>query len=357
MPANGKKLTSRGFAGLLVTQFLGSLNDNMFRWLAVPLAKPIVGDAEALSLGLACFTIPYLLLASPAGFLADRFSKRSVIVGCKLAEILIMALGVTAILAGNVTLLFVVVGLMGCQSALFGPAKFGSIPELVSSDRISKANGWMAMTTVIAAALGFVAGNALFDMLGGDIRQTMTFSQLAPAIMALLAVAVLGWLASLLVGRVPAADPQRRFQTNPLRDTVRQLRLLKQNVPLLRAALGIGFFWMLASLAQMNIDVFGNEELGLEQREIGPLLGVLVIGLGTGSVLAGLWSGGKVELGIVPLGAIGIAVSTGLLYIAGSRIDPTSAATLQSAYFWSCVWLFLLGVSAGLFNIPLEAYL
>jgi len=350
-------LSSPAFGGLLTTQCFGALNDNMFRWLAVPIAKPVLGTAEALSLGLACFTLPYLLLAGLAGFLADRFSKRAVIVGCKVAEAVIMGLGVVAILSGSVTLLFVVVALMGCQSALFGPSKFGSIPELVDHNRISKANGWMALITVIASALGFVAGNFLFSLTQPDITRPGTLADLWLIPVSLLGVAAVGWAASLLVTRVPAADPQRRLMWNPAGDTWNNLRRLAANRPLMRAALGIAFFWMLASLAQMNIDVFGMQELQLEQRDIGLLLGILVAGVGIGSVLAGYWSGGKVELGIVPLGALGIVVSSGLLYLCGKGIDPTSADAVQSAFVWSCVWLFLLGVSAGLFNIPLEAFL
>eukprot|EP00913_Durusdinium_trenchii_P028368 g26596.t1 len=352
-----RSLATRGFCGLLVTQFLGALNDNMFRWLAVPFAKPVLGSAEALSLGLACFTVPYLLFASFAGFLADRFSKRKVIVGCKIAEVVIMACGIAAMMVGNLILLFSVVALMGCQSALFGPAKFGSIPEMVTGKRISKANGLMAMFTVVASAAGFIAGTALFDAIGGDISEPVAFSQLAPAAATLLGVAIAGWLASLLVTAVPAADPERAAPSNPVSDTLRQLRALGSNVAILRAALGIGFFWLLASLAQMNIDVYGMTELGLSQASVGPLLGILVVGLGMGSVLAGLISGDKVELGIVPIGAFGVAVSACLLYYTGSHIDLSSDAMQQSAYFWSCVWMFLLGVSAGLFNIPLEAFL
>jgi len=356
-PDDAPGLSSPAYVGLLITQFLGALNDNMFRWLVVPIAKPVVGDAEALSLGLACFTVPYLLLASPAGYLADRLSKRFVIVGCKVAEIVIMALGVAAILAGSTVFLFVVVGLMGCQSALFGPSKFGSIPELVAGDRISKANGWMALTTVVASALGFIAGTSLFAATTPDLVQPPTLSEMWLVPAALIGVAIAGWFASLLIRRVPAADPTRIFSVNTVAETWANLRRLGKNIALLRAALGIAFFWMLASLAQMNIDVFGIEVLQLEQQDIGLLLGILVVGLGVGSVLAGYWSGGKVELGIVPLGAAGIVVSGCLLYLSGTRTDLASTDGQHAAYVWSCLWLFLLGMSAGLFNIPLEAFL
>src|SRR3990172_3576672 len=141
-----RPLWNRSFVGLLATQFLGAVNDNMFRWLVVPIGKEMVGTeggAAALSAGLACFVLPYLLLAAPAGYLADRFSKRSVIVACKVAEIVIMALGVASILAGSLPMLLAVVALMGAQSALFSPSKLGSIPEMLKPRHISAANGLM----------------------------------------------------------------------------------------------------------------------------------------------------------------------------------------------------------------------
>ena len=365
MTSNGKpaqparnegRLTSAGFLGLLATQFLGSLNDNMFRWLAVPLAKPVIGAPEALSLGLACFTLPYLLLLTPAGYLADKFSKRTVIVGCKLAEIVIMVLGIATILIGNIYMLFVVVTLMGAQAALFGPAKFGSIPEMLGGAKLSKGNGWMGMVTVVSSALGFVAGNWLFSLTKPSMLAP-EFGKVLPSAAALLGLAIVGWLTSLLIPRLPAADPARPLPPNPVVETWRSLGLLGRDKTILRTALGIAFFWMLASLAQMNIDTYGIDELNLEQKDIGPLLGVLVMGLAVGSVLAGLWSGGKVELGIVPLGALGIAASAFMLFIAGDHVNPALPSSLHKAHVWSCVWLFTLGASSGLFDIPLESYL
>ena len=156
-------LLSRSFLGLLVTQFLVALNDNMFRWLIVPIGKDLVGQDLALSLGAACFLLPFVVLAAPAGFLADRFSKRRVMIGCKVAEIVIMTLGVLVIVSGNMPLMFFVLFLMGAQSAIFSPSKYGSIPELVRPDRISAANGVIGMTTMFAVILGTVAGGYLYE--------------------------------------------------------------------------------------------------------------------------------------------------------------------------------------------------
>ena len=122
-------LASPSFIGLLLTQFLGTLNDNMFRWFAVPLGKEVIDPALALSLGLFCFTLPYPLLATPAGYLADRFSKRTVIVGCKIAEVVLMILGVLAVLVGSIHLLFVVVVLMGARPRSFRPRSTARSPK------------------------------------------------------------------------------------------------------------------------------------------------------------------------------------------------------------------------------------
>ena len=357
-PALQDRLTSRSFVCLVAAQMLGALNDNMFRWLAVPVAGQFLGAQgaqTALSIGLFCFTLPYLLFATHAGFLADRFSKTRVIIYCKFAEIVIMALGLMAIRSGQPLLLFGAIALMGAQSALFGPAKFGSIPELVSTNRISAANGVMGLVTVSASAVGTIAGLWLFSRMKPDSGQA-ELHDLWIAGLALVGVAVAGWLISLGIRRLPPAQPGLAVPVNPVLDTWRQLRLLGANAALLRTALGIAFFWTLASLAQMNIAVYG-QELRLNEADVGKLLGVLVLGVGLGSVLAGIWSGGRIELGIVPLGAAGIVLGSLSLFVAGSGVDLDNPVATGHAYYWSCAWLFVLGASAGLFSVPLDSFL
>ena len=344
-------LRSRSFLGLLITQFLGAVNDNMFRWLVVPIGKQIVGEehaAVALSAGLACLVLPFVLLVPYAGYLADRFSKRTVIVGCKLGELVIMILGVAAILSNNLYLMFAVVALMGSQSALFGPSKFGCIPEIVRPNRISAANGWIGMTTVLAIVVGSVAGGCLYELTAPDGRHMWWVSAAV-----LIGVALAGFIASLLIAPLRSANPTRPFPFNPPRQTVRDLAKLASRRALLRAALGAMVFWSLGALAQMNVDQFVLFRLGLTQRDVGILLGILTLGVGTGSVLAGIWSAGRVELGIVSLGAAGMAISAIVL----SLVAPGYGTMLSAAYFWSCVWLFMLGISAGLYQIPIQAFL
>ena len=137
-PPQHASLRSTTFIGLLVTQFLGAANDNILRWLVIGIGKEYVDKqhiSAVLAVGSGCLVLPYLILAAPAGYLADRYSKREVIVRCKLAEIVIMALAIAAILIGNIYFMFVVVALIGSQAALFGPAKLGSIPEMLQSEQ------------------------------------------------------------------------------------------------------------------------------------------------------------------------------------------------------------------------------
>src|SRR5437868_6167990 len=138
-PAAGRSLLSAGFLGLLATQFLTATNDNIFRWLVIGLGKQHLDKSHhsaIVTAGTVCLVLPYLLLAAPSGYLADKYPKRSVIVGCKIAEIFIMVIGVAAILCGQFTaplaigMLMTIVALLGSQAALFSPARAGSIPEL-----------------------------------------------------------------------------------------------------------------------------------------------------------------------------------------------------------------------------------
>jgi acyl-[acyl-carrier-protein]-phospholipid O-acyltransferase / long-chain-fatty-acid--[acyl-carrier-protein] ligase len=347
---------SLSLIGLLLTQLLGAMNDNMFRWFAVCLAMPALGKDEALSIGLAAFTLPYLLLAVPAGFLADRFSKRSVIVGCKVAEIVIMAIGVAAVMTGNAWLLVAVVALMGSQSALFGPSKFGAIPEIVRHEALSSANGFMGLVTVGASAIGMVAGYWLHDYSGLTLAAPDASRLLVPALL-LIGVAATGTLTSLWIQKLPAASPEKKMDRSPIAATIRDLKLLGAERAVFRTALGIAFFWMLASLSQITLDPYGREVLGMEEKTLGSLGAILVLGVGVGSVLAGLLSAGKVELGLVPVGATGITISSLLLYVAGKSVDPSLPPMDQTAFYWACGCLMSLGVASGFFDVPLEANL
>ncbi len=348
-------LKSLTFVGLLLTQFLGATNDNILKWLAIGIGKQYFPAPSQMSfvlaVGSACLVLPYIPLAALSGFLADRYSKTAVIRYNKLAEIAICLAMVGAIVIGQSWLMFVVVALIGTQAALMGPAKLGSIPEMLRGEKISAANGVMGAITVVAAVVGAGLGNWLASpQVTGDFGRERWWI----AAVVLLAIAVSGWLTSLLIMNLKAANPDRAFTWDFVRQTIRDIVILSENRAMLRVALGMMFFWSLALLVQLNVDQFATEGGAKEQTQNTLLLASLIFGIGLGSVLAGVWSGGKVELGILPLGAGGLALFSFCLFsIEGKMLDP--GYTLS--YLAACVFLAGLGTSAGLFDVPLASYM
>ncbi len=362
---------SKGFIGVLATQFLGTFNDNLLRWLSVCVGEQIyrlsftMNKAEQessktlmLVLGGVAFTLPYLFLMPLAGSLADRFSKRSVMVTMKVVEVIIMTFAVLVIAQGHVTLMFIAVGLMGAQSALFGPSRFGSMPEILPSEHLSEGNGYTGLATVVACALGAAAGFRMYGVIDHGITATgVSWIAILPAAVSLIGISLLGTLTSLMIPPLAEGSADKTLKFNPLTETIPALKVLWQDVRLVRTTFGIAFFWFLASLAQANADPLGTDVLGISKENVGLLLAVLVAGLGIGSVLAGHLSEGKVELGLVPLGAFGILISSLLVYVTGTMVDPHLSNDPPLSFYLCGSSLFLLGVAAGMFNIPLETYM
>lgn len=347
-------IRSGSFACLMITQWLTSINDNIFRWLVIGIGKDYVNPGDwgnILMVGSAVFLLPYLILASPAGWLADRFRKVDVIIGCKIAEVVVMCLGVVAIAIGNVPLLFITVGLMGAQSALFAPSKVATIPDLVHDRELSNANGWFGLSTVTATIIGMGLGNWLADFCG-DFGQSNLWASAG----VLVGIAVIGTFFSLGIRKSPAADPTARFPWNAPVRTLQDLKTLFERRDLFIVALGEMFFWSIGMLATLNIDSFAVQSGGLFETSKLPLLVSLVFGVGLGSVLAGIWSAGRVELGMLHLGAFFIAFfSAALLFVPEDFL--ANGWELNSGLVLSCAFLMLLGSASGLFDVPLAAYL
>ncbi|MBN2577410.1 MAG: MFS transporter [Pirellulales bacterium] len=365
-------LLSGSFLGLLLTQFLGALNDNLFRWLVAYIGGDLaVKDpvfrwciswlnpnmpAEkykelAVTAGLAMLVLPFLVWAAPAGYLADRFSKRTVIVLCKVAEVVLMILGAAAILYGNVWLMFLILFLMGSQSALFSPSKYGSIPEIVHDRCLSAANGLVGLTTVAAIVLGAVGAGLLAEWTAPAGQSHWEFWASA-----IVGVAGVGLLTSLMIRRLPVANPRRRLPLNFFAETYRDFRTLCAVRALLLAALGAMLFWSLGGLCQLNIFSFVRSHLHITQESIiGMLVGVLVVGVGAGSIFAGTVSRGKILLVLVPLGIAGLAVSQILLSFIPAA--PPDAPSGWTPGLLTAVCLLLLGFSGGMYDVPLQAFL
>jgi acyl-[acyl-carrier-protein]-phospholipid O-acyltransferase/long-chain-fatty-acid--[acyl-carrier-protein] ligase len=379
-----------GFATLLTVRALTVLNDNLARWLVIGLGKraaAAVGTAPAavLAIGTVVYVLPFMLFAWLAGWLADRFAKRSIVIGGKFAEILIglAAAGAVAwgagagpVLAGiplGLWLLLGVVGLFGLQTTLLNPSLLGTIPETVPTAKLSSANGMFALVSLAATLAGMAAGNWLADMTWlspvpdpdrplPDWLLGLPLGSVLPAAAGLLTVATAGWLLSLWLPAIPAADPAAKPPFNALAKTIDDLRQLLSARQLAGAAAGIVFFWAIAAVAQLNVDQYAFESGATAQGQVVPLLLALVCGIGAGSLLAGRLSRqgidpeSQVNLGLVPVGGLLMTVACIALACSSTAIFA-AAGPLPAGLAASVCWLFVLGVGAGMFDVPLEAYL
>ncbi|MFT5303222.1 MAG: acyl-[acyl-carrier-protein]-phospholipid O-acyltransferase [Mariniblastus sp.] len=364
-PTTSGGLWSASFQGLLWTQWLTAVNDNVFRWFVIGVGKNQFApedQAMLLVVGSSCFIFPYIIFASVAGWLADRFAKRKVIIGCKIAEIVIMGIGVLAVSwlgkpnPGNSVdpyfwVLLGAVFFMGMQSALFAPAKVGTIPELLTEKTIAAGNGIFNLVTLSATVIGMALGGWLSDhTLRGQVN-------LGTAALVLVGIAVVGTLLSFLVWTLPAANKKAKFPIYfwLMLETIRDILQLFSFRILFRIAIGISFFWAIAAFAQLNIDLFAQESGGLLESDRTPLLIAVVLGIGLGSVFAGIVSNGRIELGLVPLGAIGIGLFAFLLWFSPENFIDEN--TFNTNKILVCLLLGGLGFSAGIFDVPLASFL
>ena len=335
-------LRDRSFLSLALTQFLGVFNDNAFKQfvllLAVSGGVAWLGESEWVrawgpSLGQALFALPFLMTSLWAGALADRVSKSRIIRGAKLAEVGVMALAGLGLLLGNFPLLLASLFLMGLQSALYGPSRYGAIPELILERDLSRGNGLIQMTSFLAMLGGILVGGLLLDAYAG--------AGPGPAPL-FLGVAALGVLASLGIRHLPAAAPGSRPRLDALSVARRSLREARRDRPLLLAILAGGMFWLIASALLLSINEYGTW-LGLRGSETSLRLAALTVGVAAGSLLAGRLSGDKVETGFVPMGLAGMAAAL------------FAAAFLARSAGWFSGSLLAAGFSAGFFSVPIRA--
>ena len=330
----------RGFWSLIVTQFQGAFSDNVLKWLVVFMILGMnVSSAELHRVGelvTALFSLPFILFSMAGGFFADRFSKRTISVCVKIFEMGVMLLALAGFWLNQIPVLLSCVFLMGVHSSFFGPSKYGLLPELLPERKLSWGNGLIELGTFMAIILGTVAAARMSKHFHGH----QTWSGII-----LIALAVIGFLTSLGITRVPAADPGRKFHANFLGDLFTQLRLVRRDRALTLAFLGNTYFFFLGQLLQLNVFFYGAQILHLDEIGIGQLSIALALGIGLGSAAAGYLSGGKIEYGLVPLGAFGMSLVSAWLSVPGLSVPA------------ALVRLSLLGFTGGFFIVPIAALL
>ena len=355
-------LGQRRFAPFFWTQFAGAANDNLFKfaftvmvtyqlqldWLEPKMAGLVIG---------ALFILPFLLFSATSGQLTDKYDKTRVIQFVKSLEIAIMGLAAWGFWSSHVVVLLACVFLMGLHSTLFGPVKFAYLPQHLNERELTGGNGMVEMGTFVAILLGQVAGGLLVAVPEVG-RHYVAF--------ACVGLALLGRLTAQFVPASPSTDPGLRINWNPVTETWRNLQLAHGNIVVFRSLLGISWMWFFGAVFLSQFPSFAKEVLHGNEQVASLLLVVFSIGIGTGSLLCEVLSRRHVEIGLVPLGAIGMSVFAIDLYFASRGLEPQAgqlagaAFTLSQFVAVAAHWrvmadLALLSLFAGLYSVPMYA--
>ena len=350
-------LSTSRLAPLFTTQFFGAFNDNLFRQalgvmfvyggLIASGATDLFANAAA---GL--FMLPFFLFSATAGRIADKYEKARLVRLIKIAEILVAALAGLSLYLQNVPLMLFVLFLFGTQSTFFGPLKYSILPQHLHESELVGGNAMFAMGTFVAILLGTLLGTTVgggsFDSIYGLL------------FLLILATAVVGYVASRYV---PPAASQAEISGpiwSPIKDTREILRLAREKKAVFLSILGVSWFWLLGGLYLAQIPNLTKKHLFGEASVVTLILGVFTLSIATGSLLCEKLSGRKIEIGLVPFGALGLSLAGVDLYFALQAIEPTGERGVAeflvsdgSARF--LLDIFLLGVFAGFYEVPLYA--
>ena len=353
-------LKQRRFAPFFWAQFSGAANDNLFKfafavmvtyqlsvsWLPPSLAGLVIG---------ALFILPFLLFSATSGQLTDKFEKTRVIRFVKNLEVVIMLMAAAGFMSSNVDvqvpLLLACTFLMGLHSTIFGPVKFAYLPQALNERELTGGNGMVEMGTFVAILLGNIVGGLI-----------IAIPQVGPdyVAMACVALALAGRVVAQFIPLAPATDPDLKINWNPFTETWRNLKLANQNIVVFRSMLGISWMWFFGATFLSQFPSFAKEVMRGNEQVASLLLVVFSIGIATGSLLCEVLSKRHVEIGLVPLGAIGMSVFAIDLYFASRGLQASPIMSLstfiaQPAHWHVMADLALLSLFAGLYSVPMYA--
>jgi 1-acyl-sn-glycerol-3-phosphate acyltransferase len=349
-------LRERRFGPFFWTQALGAFNDNVFKNALVILvtfkAVQLTADQVNLYVNLAAglFILPFFLFSATAGQIAEKYEKSALIRYVKLLEVGIMLLAVLGFWLDSVGFLMAVLFLMGTQSALFGPVKYAILPQHLRDHELVGGNGLVEMGTFIAILLGTMLGGWQIALDGGQSWVGGT----------IVAIAILGYAVSRFIPAAPAMAPDLRINWNPLTETWRNFQFMRTNRTVFLSVLGISWFWIYGATFLAQLPAYTKQYLGGDESVVTLMLTVFSLGVGAGSLLCERMSGRKVEMGLVPLGAIGLTLFGLDLYFAKPE------AALLTGLSWRefldapgngrvAVDLLLIGLFGGFYIVPLYA--
>lgn len=352
---------TRRFAPLFGTQFLGAFNDNSFKTTLFVLisfyglgANPVLPAAQMLNLGALLFVLPYFLFSALAGQLATRYNKARLAQATKVLEVAVMALAGWGFYIQSATLLLFCLFVLGTQSALFGPVKYSILPEYLGEQELIMGNGLIESGTFIAILLGQIVGTSVAGQ--------------SPAALAGLAVlvAVLGLAASVWMPSVAAKEADAKIDWNIWRGTKTLWNETRAHNELFTAVMGISWFWFVGAVYTTQLPNFVKTSLHGSTGVFNLMLTLFSVGIAVGSVLCARLSRGQLRLGLVSLGAAGLAVFGSLLaYVvrgaafAGSAENLQGAASFlaQGAAYPVIGAMLAIGFFGGFFSVPLYTWL
>lgn len=329
----------RSFYLLNATQFLGALNDNIFKFLVIFLLINVQGAENAntiLSLAGAIFVIPFLLFSSGAGVIADRISKRSIIVFTKGLELVIMTFACIIVLVKWDMGLYITLFLMATQSAIFGPSKYGIIPELVESKMVSKANGSLTSLTYLAIIFGTLFASGLTDLTNKNFFFISIFCIL---------IAIGGLFTSIGINRTKPGKSTKRVNPIFLYEIYQTVKFSWKIPNLIPCIFGSSFFLFIAAFSQLNLIPFAMQSLGLSEVGGGYLFLVTAVGIAIGAVVAGKLSKDSVEPGISCIAGFLLGILFLLLFFFSSSLISV------------LLIITLLGMCGGGYAIAFDAFL
>lgn len=351
-------LKERRFAPFFWTQFLGAMNDNVFKIAFTSLVtyhaslfQDVDGKTAAFLIS-AIFIAPFLLFSATSGQIADKWDKARLIRFVKTLEIAIMAVGAAGFIWTSAPLLYVCTFLMGLHSTLFGPVKYAYLPQHLANHELVGGNGLVEMGTFVAILVGTIVGG---EMAGAGAGSLPWIGGVC------VGLALLGRLVSTWVPQTPAAQPDLRINWNPFTETWRNLRIARTDRAVFQSLLGISWLWFLGATFLASFFNFARDVLGASPDVVTLLLAMFSVGIGVGSLLCERLSGGKVEIGLVPFGSIGMTVFAVDLYFAsrggaaGATLQTVGQFVSQPAHWRILADLFLLAMFGGFYSVPLYA--
>jgi 1-acyl-sn-glycerol-3-phosphate acyltransferase len=356
-------LGQRRFAPFFATQFLGALNDNIFRNGLVILITfqgvMVAGmdHTQLANVAAGLFILPFFLFSATAGQLADKYEKSMLIRRVKTLEIVLMVLAAIALFTGSYALLLLVLFLMGCQSTMFGPVKYAYLPQQLADDELVGGNALVESGTYVAIILGLIIGGLA---VGDEIAGVLGFDKQTILGSCLVLVAVTGYMTSRQVPQTRAVDPGLKINWNAWRETWHIIQFAREERSVFLSILGISWFWFFGSAMTIQIPAYtldimnGNEAISIL------LLAAFAVGVGIGSLFCERMSGHRIELGLVPFGSIGLSLFAMDLYFAQPtpiEIPANSVAEFLARPGGWRVWidLALIGAFGGIYSVPLYA--